>query len=295
MPETKRRSSIPLVAFAAILWGTTGLAGRLLTEHYLVSPLCVAGWRLAVAAPALLLWERLRRGGSVPVPRLGAAWKWFAVYGVAVALYQVSFFSAIDLAPVSGATIVTLCLAPVVVLLLAPVLLSERLNSKTLGVVALAIVGTMLVVGLDGLTIEGPERTGYALALVAAVCYALYNICGKKLVVGFSPEFVISRVFTLGALLLSPTLFRTPALPLEGWACIAYLGLVPSALAYGLFQTGLSSCKATSSSVASLLEPLTSATLAVLFLGETLSPTQLVGGGLLVGSIFLLIRVEAAA
>src|SRR3712207_7061447 len=59
------------------------------------------------------------------------------------------------------------------------------------------------------------------------------------------------------------TLFRS-----AGW--LAYLGVVPTALAYGLFFAGLARIRATTASVVALVEPVTAALIGVLVLGERL-------------------------
>ncbi len=73
-----------------------------------------------------------------------------------------------------------------------------------------------------------------------------------------------------------------------GWALLLYLGLVPSALVYGLFLTGMRSTPATVASVLTLVEPLTATILAVVFFGERLGTLGLLGGTLLLGAILVL-------
>jgi DME family drug/metabolite transporter len=67
-----------------------------------------------------------------------------------------------------------------------------------------------------------------------------------------------------------------------------YLGLVPTAFAYWLFQMGLRSVSASAASIVSMLDPLVAALLAWLLFGETLPLTGIAGAILLILSIFLL-------
>ena len=60
-----------------------------------------------------------------------------------------------------------------------------------------------------------------------------------------------------------------------------------TAVAYGLFNAGLRTVPSGAASILTLWEPLTAAVLAVLLLGETLSPAALVGSALLLGSVML--------
>jgi DME family drug/metabolite transporter len=76
--------------------------------------------------------------------------------------------------------------------------------------------------------------------------------------------------------------------PPAGWALLLYLGLVPSALAYGLFLTGMRSTPATVASVLTLVEPFTATILAAVLFGERLGALGLLGGALLLGAILVL-------
>ena len=73
-----------------------------------------------------------------------------------------------------------------------------------------------------------------------------------------------------------------------GWPLFLYLGLVPTALAYGLFTVGLRRIPATVAGITTLLEPLTAATLGVLLFGERLGVAGAVGALLLLAAIALL-------
>ena len=69
--------------------------------------------------------------------------------------------------------------------------------------------------------------------------------------------------------------------PAEGWLLLVYLGLIPSALAYALFLSGMRSTSATTASVATLIEPLTATVLAWLIFAEPIAPSGLSGALLL--------------
>jgi DME family drug/metabolite transporter len=94
--------------------------------------------------------------------------------------------------------------------------------------------------------------------------------------------------FAAGAVLLTPVaLFAGLDLTTDplSLALLLYLGLVPTALAYGLFFTGVRVVPAAVASIVTLLEPLTATALATALLGERLAPTALVGGLLMLGAV----------
>jgi len=108
----------------------------------------------------------------------------------------------------------------------------------------------------------------------------------------YHPLQPIAIGFTLGAaLLLGLTSLQPGGLALHysplGWLHLLYLGLVPTALAYFVFLAGMRTTPATTASIATLAEPLTSALLAWLLFDERLGPTSGLGAALLIGGLLL--------
>jgi len=73
-----------------------------------------------------------------------------------------------------------------------------------------------------------------------------------------------------------------------GWALLLYLGMVPTALAFVVFLTGMEHTTATVVSIITLLEPLTATALAWLLFDEQLGVVGVLGAALLLGAIGLL-------
>jgi DME family drug/metabolite transporter len=76
------------------------------------------------------------------------------------------------------------------------------------------------------------------------------------------------------------------------WSLVGYLGLVTMALAYALPYTGLRSTPSGTAVIATLVEPVTAVLIAVLLLGERLSPAGLLGSLLILVAIAGLGRTE---
>ncbi len=68
---------------------------------------------------------------------------------------------------------------------------------------------------------------------------------------------------------------------------------MPTALAYGLYFAGLAAVRATTASVISLIEPVSAAAIAVLFLGERLTMATAIGTGVLLTAVAALAVTEA--
>ncbi|HYB41321.1 MAG TPA: EamA family transporter [Candidatus Methylomirabilis sp.] len=294
------------ISLASISWGTTGAIMATLASETGIGPALVGWYRLAVAAPFLLLaaaaGELLARR---PVGRVSAGLVEAAVaptaggrvshvtLGLAMAAYQVCYFRAVTLTGVAVAALIAICSAPLLISGLAALFLGERLTGRVRMALAMAVVGTgLLVAGPRGLrAIPGHFWLGALLALGAGLSYAVYAVTAKAVVARMAPLRVAALTFTMAAVFLAPILLgeRAPLRMLAaGWPLLLYLGLGPTAIAYVLFTAGLRRVPASVAGIVSLLEPLTASALGVIAFGESLGPLGLTGAGLLLVSLALL-------
>jgi DME family drug/metabolite transporter len=212
--------------------------------------------------------------------------------GVAMAGYQLFYFAAIPYLGVAAAVMINICSAPIFTALITTLFLGERLHWSTWLALVGAIGGTLLLVGgAPEAAAPGELWIGVALALGAGFSYSLVALGGRVVAPHYHPLQPITLAFSLGALLLLPSALATGLVvsyPPTGWLLLVYLGLVPTALAYGLYLRGLRSISATVATILSLIEPLGSTLLAVLLLGEQLTGLALIGIILLLCSMILL-------
>ena len=295
--RAKSRRGLLLIVLAAVLWGTVGITTKTIFGLSDTNPLSIGFFRLAFSVPVLLAacWHTLAWRMFRIAPRdLGL----MLLMGALMALYQVCYFAAIARVGVAIAVLVTLCTAPVMVALLSALLLRERLTGAIVLALACALAGTAMLIWVGPET-GGARRdtlAGVLLALGSAFGYTMLTLCSRTLAGRYHPLQPITIGFAAGALLLLPFALATSfviSYPAGGWALLLYLGLVPTALAYVLFLTGIRSITATVASIATLIEPLTSTVLAWLLFGEQLGPLGVFGAALLLGAIGLLYRGES--
>ncbi len=275
-----------------MMWGTTGLTSKVLNRLSAVDALSVGALRLITAFPALLLLAQTLAPGSL-LPLLKRDWRAVLIMGAAMAGYNGSFFAALARTSVTAGTLLALCTAPLFVAVLARIFLHEPLTRPVLLALAAGLSGTALLVGGQG----GRDllRLDYALgnllALAAGLSYAVYALVGRAKAHGAPPASLAALSFTTAAILLTPfALANGLHLPtnVPAWLAVLYLGLVPTALAYALYLSGLRAVPATMASIGTLIEPLTAALLAARFLHERLTPSGLLGAGLLLSSLAIL-------
>ena len=280
-----------LVTGASIIWGTIGVATKSIYSSDTTTSLFLNLARMLVATPLLLAVCWVVVGRNMFKIQL-RDFLIMALAGVLLAISQAAYFAAIRDAGVTIATLLTLCIAPPVVTGLSVLLKFETLTVRIVVALIGALVGGILLVGL-----HSPEGTNYNLlsgsvfSIISAVGYAGMIICGRFLAADYHPLQVTTVQFAMGTLLLLLLNLLSGIVAVQttqNWLLVLYLGIVPTAIAYWLFQKGLRTVSATAASIVSMLEPLVAAVLAWVLFGETLAATAIIGAGLLILSIFLL-------
>ncbi|MFC4260322.1 DMT family transporter [Marinobacter lacisalsi] len=281
-----------LIAFAALLWATTSIVAKFLFAATDLQPLTLGLLRLVVALP--FFWLLMKReldqaAASTNGPR--RLWPALAPRGLLVlaalglfqAFYQGSYLIAVDMIGAGIATLISLCLPPVLVALLSAPLLGEKPRPVTLIALVAAIAGTAMLVASDIETAGALRLAGILMALLAAIVYTGFNMTSRYNSTG-TPVFTTAFVcFLVAALLLLPVVWLSggfaglASLGLKDWLMVAYIGVVPTCVGYVCFFTGMKTTPATLSSIIVTLEPLFVALLAWLILGEILGVTGIAG------------------
>lgn len=271
------------VLLAAILFGTTGTAQALGPDD--LSPLTVGAARIVLGGGLLAVLALLTTRPAARMP-LGLV----LLAGAAVALYQVTFFEAVDRTGVAVGAVVAIGTGPVVAGLLERAVGGPWPGRRWLGATVLA-VGGIAALGLSGGdTTVSP--TGVGLALVSGTAYAAYTVVAKRVLVrGVPPVRLMGAAFGSAAVLLLPVLALGDTAWLHegrGVALAAYLALGPTVVAYVLFARGLRHLAASEVTTIVLAEPVTATILGVTALDETLGVASGAGVVLVLAGIAML-------
>jgi len=280
------------LVISGLLWGTGGLTGSLLGRVAGLSPIAVAACRLTAGGVLIVCYLTATRR-TWPSGR--AAWVRITVIGLLAAIFQSCYFAAVSLTSVPLATLITIGAAPVIVLG------AERATGRPAGRLAvlttgLAVTGLGLLVGLPSGFRESAVLASAGMAVLAAAGFAAVTLISMRPVAGLDDLAVTGFGFTIGGLLLMPTAglaggiaFR-PGLTAIG--LLVALGTGPTAVAYTLYFRGLRTAAASTAARLALLEPLTSAILAALLLGERLSATGIVGAAIIGAAVILTVQAD---
>ncbi|MEH6561473.1 MAG: DMT family transporter [Marinobacter sp.] len=297
-----------LIALAALLWATTGIVAKFLFTETELQATTLAFLRLAVALP--FFWVLMRneqrqlRKASTNATAPGSFLRQLdlkslaplAALGLFQAIYQGSYLLAVDLTGAGIATLIALCLPPVLVALLAAPLLGEKPSLLTIMALITAVIGTTMLVFSDMDTSGTLRLAGILMALLAALVYTGFTLTSRYSSTG-APVFTTAFIcFFTAALILLPVVLLSGGfdgieeLELRHWLMVAIIGIVPTCIGYASFFAGMKTTPATLSSIIVTLEPLFVALLAWIFLEEVLGPVGIAGAFILTAAVIVASR-----
>jgi drug/metabolite transporter, DME family len=298
--STRRSARIGLlqVCAAGVLWGTGGLVVTVLHERDGLGAMTVSAWRMALAAVALVGFAVITGRSRVVLDTARAHPVLASVVGCGTALYQGLYFLSVLLVGVSVATVIALGLAPIIATVWEHAMDHSWPSWRETAVLAAALAGLVLISANagEGSSASADEPTlGLLLAVASGATYAATTVLGHTLAQRVDPVALTTCATAAGAIALAPFLGIAVATgqPVVGsdpgsLALLTYLGVATMALSYGLLYAGLRTTSGSAATVATLVEPLAAALLAVVLLGERLPWPALVGGALILAAVVAL-------
>ena len=276
------------LAAVTMIWGGTFVAGRFLAGS--LSPLFAASLRFLLASAALLgfLWLA-RIPLARPTPRQWLQLTLLGFFGIF--FYNLCFFYGLHYINASRASLIV-ALNPAVIGLASWLLFKERLGRLKVVGIALCIAGASLVIVSRNplLLASTPDAwNGDLLILGCVVGWGVYSLFSRGLNQSLGPLQTVTFSVLIGTVMLwaLATLRGEVSgaalinLGTPQWLSLIYLGVLGSAMAY------IGKIGATRSGVFIALNPLTAVLLGALLLGEQLTLTLCLGGGLVLAGIYL--------
>ena len=180
---------------------------------------------------------------------------------------------------------------PILILILAGLILRERLRPTLVGLAAVAMFGMVMILGLGG---NGGSWLGNALILAGVACCAYYTIITRRLAANAEPLLVIvvQQTFALiwALAIWSIELLRGGASEMAAispitWLWAALSGLTYYAFAFWFYIIGLKRVPASTAGQFLNLIPIFGVAGATIFLGERLGSTQWLGAILILVAV----------
>ncbi len=181
------------------------------------------------------------------------------------------------------------------------ILLRERFKLQTAGALLLGFLGMYLIIErslIPNIPSGGGALRilGDLLVVIALVFEAFYTVRGKALLVKHSPLLITA------AAIVGSTVFWIPImgwqlytsgwhpLGLVAWLGVFWLALMSTVIAYLAWFQGLARVDGSSAAATLCIQPLLGTLLAILLLHDQLTLTTIVGGFLIVVSVYIISR-----
>lgn len=288
MERTDRTAYVLLTAMA-ICFGGTWVAGAVAVDA--APPFTIAAVRFGIASVLLYAWARLAGRPLSPLRRND--WALVAGLGLtAIAGYNWLFLTGLTLAPASDGAIIVPGLAPVFTVILAGILLRERLGLRGYIGLAVAAIGLYLVVNPTGAT-DDRRLLGDLMFLAGAACWGVYSVLARVASRRFDAVSTTLYGTALGTLILIPLalleggLDRLARAPADALAGMAYLALFGTVAAFVLLNMGVARIGAARASAFALLVPIIGVLSSVALLDERLGSLTVVGGAIVLIGLWL--------
>lgn len=271
----------------AMMWGSSFSVIKVALDDF--GPLTIAAGRIGLAALLIscLVWWRK---DSLPRDRKS----WLCLFGIGVLGNAIPFFliswgeHRVD----SGMTAVLMSVIPLTVPIMAHFLTDdEKLSRNMMAGVVIGFIGLIVLVGPNVLLGLGADLISQGAIIFAALCYASASLIARQ--ISKLPIFVVAACsLTIAACIMIPLalLIDQPYGLSPDWhgvVAVAYLGLVPTALANLLLFHIIMTYGVSFLALNNYMVPAFGVAIAAVALGEAVPPTLMAGMGIILVGIFV--------
>ncbi|MFC1729853.1 DMT family transporter [candidate division KSB1 bacterium] len=207
-------------------------------------------------------------------------------------LMQITFIHGMNSTTAGNASLMY-STVPLFIALLSVGLKYEKVKNITWLGIAISFFGIVLIVssGKDGFSLSHSTIRGDVLMLVTSFCWSAYTVLARPLIQKSSMMKVLSLTFIFGTIMLIP--FGIPdflrmdwsGISLKSWQELVYSFLFANVIAYIIWFYAVSKIGNVQTAILQNLIPVLAVIIAAVFLKETITLTQLIGGIGIIGGV----------
>ena len=292
------RRALTLGILAVLAWSTVFVFGKLAISHHATDPVVLGLYRFA-GSGAILVAFMVLRGKGRALAAFGREPFGFLLLGLTGG-FGMGFLLFLSLEHTTSITAQIIMNSNPVLIVPLSLLIGERVGVAKLLGVAVGVMGCVLVLGgapAEAVTLSQSHVTGGVLAALSALCWAVYTVFGRGIVrrhgglTATTISMVLGGIFFFVACLV---LGKNMVLSWQGALVGLYLAVVPTALAFTAWFVALEKLPANVLGPLQFLGPVTGVALAIVLLGEELTPIMAGGAGLALVGVYLATRDRRA-
>lgn len=276
-----------LMLVTSLLWGGNFVVAKTLVAHASPMTLTMVRWLIAIIVLVPLVWWKEKnlvppKQAIVPLLLMGVT---------GVAFFNIFQFLALERTTSTNAGLIS-TMNTISIALFSFVLLKEKITKWQLSAMVLSLFGVVLVLSKGDLQLllDFQLNTG-DLWMLAAVCvWGLYSVCSKWAMQTTSPLMATLYAGIFGVLLLLPfttTDFTFTNVNTSFILSMLYTGIISTVVCMVFWNIGVQKLGATTSGIFLNFNPIFTALLAYLFMGENMSWLQGIGGLIVIMGCYL--------
>ena len=289
-PKVPGSAKIALIA-ACLFWAASFIATK--TALGIIPPLTVVTLRLLISSICFLLWLLARRK---KIAYQGPAWLGrlflLSLFGAGLH-YSIQTIGLIHTSSSNAALYAVT--GPISIAIIAALFLKEKITLKKAVGIGCALVGVLVVMGIDTIMafkLEG-RLLGDLLVLTSICLWGIFTVLSKDMIRQMSAIELTAIVTFMGTLYMIPvgwieisqSSFSMASITPKAWGSVAFLGIACSFLATLLYIFALERTESQKVGVYLYTIPPMNYVISALYLGET------IGLNLILGSVIVLTGV----
>ncbi|MDI6618076.1 MAG: DMT family transporter [Clostridiales bacterium] len=201
----------------------------------------------------------------------------FLIYGLITAFHFYFYNQSLFYTTIAH-SLSLVYLSPIFVTILTAHILKEKLPAYKYAGIVVTLIGVVVLAGFEP-TINSRMLLGDFMAVISAICYALYSVAGRRERNNYPLLKYVFWVYLLAAIFLLPFSlagFVAPVKPIQ-ITSIILLGLMPTALGHTLYNAGVRYVHPTYANLISTQEVTFGVILGVLILNEMPGLNSIIG------------------
>lgn len=282
-----------LLLFTSLLWGGNFVVGKSLIDYASPSTLTILRWIIAVICLVPLVWFKEKK----LLPHKKALLPLLLMGGTGVVLFNLFQFMALDLTSASNVGLIS-TLNMFSIALASYFFLKEKINGFQLLTMFLSLGGVMLVLtnGDMGVFLSLQFNKGDVFMMMAVAVWGVYSVCSKWAMIYTTPLMATLYSGLFGVLILIPFHFGTitvEKIDASFIQSILYTGIISTVVCMLFWNIGVQKIGATTSGIFLNFNPVFTALLAFLFLGEKMTWIQGLGSLIVIIGCLLFTLVKS--
>lgn len=283
-----------LLLITSLLWGGNFVVSKMLVPHASSMTLTNLRWIIAVLCLLPLVYWREKK----LLPPRQALLPLFLMGVTGVVFFNLFMFWALERTTANNVGLLS-TLNPVSIALFSFVLAGERIRPKQLVAMGVSFFGVLIVLSKGDWTslLSLQFNRGDLWMLAAVAMWGIYSVITKKVMKWVSPMMATMYAGIFGVLVLLPINLPTFEIVNPGpafWGSLIYSGLLSTVVAMVLWNIGVQKIGGTAAGMFLNFNPVFTALLAFVILGEVLTWIQVIGALVVIAGVVLFTRSRSA-